>query len=147
MTSSDAAAPVRTPPSLTLVLAAAVGGALGALLRWGLGELVPGGSGFPWTTLAVNVSGSFALGALPAVAFVRAHPVLPVLLGPGLLGGFTTLSTYAEEGRALLADGDLALASTYLAVTLVACMAAVALAHRWSTPVEQREFDDEEGNE
>lgn len=138
---------LRDAPPLVLVLAASVGGALGALLRWGLGEVLPAGSGFPWTTLAVNVSGSFALGALPAVAFVRAHPVLPVLLGPGLLGGFTTLSAYAEEARSLLAHGDHALASSYLAVTLVACVAAVALAHRLSTPAEQQEFEDEEGNE
>jgi CrcB protein len=130
-----------------LVLAASLGGALGALLRWWLGELLPPTAGFPWLTLAVNVTGSFALGALPAVAFVRARPVLPVLLGPGLLGGFTTLSAYAEEGRTLLADGRLALAAAYLSVTLLACVAAVALAHRLSTPAEQQEFEDEEGNE
>lgn len=140
-------ATARTTPPLPLVLAASAGGALGALLRWGVGELLPVGSGFPWTTLAVNVSGSFALAALPAVAFVRAHRVLPVLLGPGLLGGFTTLSAYAEEGRALLAGGDHVLATTYLAATLLGCVAAVALAHRLSTPAQQQEFEAEEGNE
>lgn len=147
MTHADLSAARRTPPPLSLVLAASLGGACGALLRWWVGELVPDGDGFPWTTLAVNVAGCFALGALPAVAFVRAHPVLPVLLGPGLLGGFTTLSAYAEQGRSLLAEGQLALATTYLGVTLLACVGAVALAHRLSTPAEQQEFDAEEGNE
>ena len=143
------AAPVarRTAPPASLVLAAALGGALGALLRWWLGELVPDGDGFPWTTLAVNVTGSFALGALPAVGFVRAHHTLPVLLGPGLLGGFTTLSAYAEQGRALLAESEIVLASAYLAATLLACVAAVVLGHLLSTPAEQQEFEDEEGNE
>lgn len=134
-------------PRPGLVAAAALGGAAGALLRWALGVLVPDGAGFPWTTFAINVSGSLALAALPALAFVRRHPMLPVLLGPGLLGGYTTLSTYSEQARALLADGRVALASAYLLGTLAAAVAAVLLAHRLSTPEEQAEFELEEGNE
>ena len=64
-----------------------------------------------------------------------------------MLGGFTTLSTYAEQGRGLLADGRPALAAAYLFGTLAACLAGVALAHRLSTPDAQWEFDAEEGNE
>ena len=62
------------------------------------------GSGFPWTTFAINVSGCFALACLPAAAAVRTDPALAAALGPGLLGGYTTMSAYAEETRALLAD-------------------------------------------
>ena len=137
----------RPAPPPSLLLAVAAGGALGALLRWALDVLVPEGGGFPWTTFAINVSGSFLLAALPAVAAVRRHPVLPVFLGTGVLGGYTTLSTYAEQGRSLLADGRTALATAYLAGTLLACLAAVVLAHRLSTPAAQREFEIEEGNE
>jgi CrcB protein len=125
----------------------AVGGALGALARWGLGELVPDGTGFPWTTFGINVVGSFALAALPAFDAVRARPWLAVALGTGVLGGFTTLSTYAGQGRALLVEGEALLAVAYLAGTLLACVAAVLVAHRLSTPAEQREFEAEEGNE
>jgi CrcB protein len=139
---------VRGPaPSPSLLVAAAAGGVLGALLRWGLGVLTPDGSGFPWTTFAINVSGSFLLAALPALAAVRRHPVLPVFLGTGVLGGYTTLSTYAEQGRSLLADGRTALAGVYLAGTLLACLGAVVVAHRLSSSDAQHEFEDEEGNE
>lgn len=138
---------MRPAPPLRLVAAASVGGALGALLRWWLGELFPDGSGFPWTTLGINVSGSFALAALPALAAVRRSRVLAVGLGTGVLGGFTTLSTYSEQSRALLADGRTALAAAYLLGTLAACLVAVAVAHRLSSPVAQLEFEAEEGNE
>lgn len=137
----------RTHPSLSLVAAAALGGVLGALARWAVGEAVPDGSGFPWTTLTINVTGSFGLALLPASRWVRLHPALPVFLGTGVLGGWTTLSTYAEQSRALLADGAPALALAYLAGTLLACVGAVRVAHRWSSPAEQAEFEAEEGNE
>lgn len=138
---------MRPAPAPRLVAAVAVGGALGALLRWSLGEAVPDGAGFPWTTFAINVSGSFVLAALPAVAAVRRSQLLAVGLGTGVLGGFTTLSTCSEQSRTLLADGRTALAAAYLLGTLAACLVAVAVAHRWSSPLEQREFEDEEGNE
>lgn len=134
-------------PPPRLVAAVAVGGACGALLRWWLGELAPDGSGFPWTTFAINVSGAFTLAALPAVAVVRRNRLLAVGLGTGALGGYTTLSTYSEQARALLDTGHGAVAATYLLGTLAACLVAVALAHRLSPEPAQREFEDEEGNE
>jgi CrcB protein len=120
---------------------------LGALLRWELGVLIPDDGSFPWTTFAINVSGSFLLAALPALAAVRRRPVLPVFLGTGVLGGYTTLSTYAEQGRSLLANGRTVLATAYLAGTLLACLGAVLVAHRLSSPEAQHEFEVEEGNE
>ncbi len=138
-----------TRPRLTapLLAAVALGGAVGALARWGLSELVPDGAGFPWTTFVVNVVGSFLLASLPALTAVRHRPMLAVGLGPGLLGGFTTLSAYAEQGRLLLADGETRLAAGYLLGTLAACLVAVQLAHHWSTTAAQAEFEDEDGNE
>jgi CrcB protein len=134
-------------PAPRLLAAVAVGGALGALARWGLGEAVPDGPGFPWTTFGINVGGSFVLALLPAFAVVRRNRPLALGLGPGVLGGFTTLSTYADQSRALLADGRAGLAASYVLGTLAVCVAAVAVAHRLSSPLAQREFEDEEGNE
>ncbi len=136
-----------TRPGPAVYLAAAAGGAIGGTLRWSLGELVPDGDGFPWITFAINLTGSLALALLPAVAGVRRHPALIVGLGPGLLGGYTTLSTYAEQGRALLAEGRPGLAGAYLLGTLAACLAAVTLAGRLSPAAARAEFEAEEGNE
>jgi len=129
------------------VAAVALGGALGALVRWTLGEWFPDGGGFPWTTFAINVSGSFLLALLPAAAVVLTHPRWPLFLGTGVLGGFTTLSTYAEQGRALADSGSRWLAFGYLASTLLACLLAVHLAQRFSSPAAQREFETDEGDE
>lgn len=137
----------RGPLTARALLAVVLGGATGGVLRWLVGELLPAGSAFPWSTFVVNVSGSFLLALLPALAAVRRRPVVAVGLGPGLLGGYTTLSAYAEDTRALLADAEPALASGYLTGTVAACLIAVAVAHRFSTPADQRVFEDEEGNE
>ncbi|HSV40702.1 MAG TPA: CrcB family protein [Nocardioidaceae bacterium] len=106
----------------------AAGGAAGATLRYALGEWFPEAAGaFPWTTLAINVAGSFLL----AVLLSRSpRPEVQALLGPGLLGGFTTLSAYSEQTRQLLDSGDAGLAVLYVAGTLAACLVAVALARR-----------------
>jgi len=136
----------RHPLHLTVLLAVAVGGALGACARYGLTTWFEQGPGFPWTTFAVNVSGSFLLALLPGIPAVRRQPLLPPLLGTGVLGGYTTLSAWSEESRALVADGSAGLAALYVAGTLAACLAAVALADRWSTPDARHEFEDEEGD-
>lgn len=136
---------MRWWPSLAAV---AVGGAAGALLRLGLTTALPDRGGtFPWTILAVNVVGCFLLALLPGLGVVRRRPLLVPLLGPGVLGGFTTLSAYAEQSRALVADGHDLLAAAYVVGTLVACLVAVAAAGRLSTPVERATFEDEEGAE
>lgn len=118
---------------MALVLVA-LGGALGAVLRWCLGETVPDGTGFPWTTFAINVSGSLVLALLPALPAVRRRPALAAGLGPGLCGGYTTLSAYSEQTRALLAAGDVVTALVYVLATLLACLAVVALAARLTRP-------------
>jgi fluoride exporter len=128
-------------------LAVAVGGAVGAVLRWFLGDVLPDGSGFPWTTFAINVSGSLVLAALPLIAAVRRSHVLAVGLGPGLLGGFTTLSAYSEQTRALLSDGRTGMGLVYLAGTLVACVVAVTIASRLYSPGAGDEFAAEGGDE
>lgn len=146
MTSSSRSAPGRA----VLVVAVALGGAIGAVGRWGAVELTPPETGFPVTTFAINVSGSFVLALLPALVArvpVRSGAVLAALLGPGLLGGWTTLSAYAEQSRALLADGRVVLAGAYLAGTLATCLLAVAVAGRAVGPAQRGTFEDEGGDE
>lgn len=120
-----------TAPAL---LAVATGGAAGALARWGLSHAAPATAGFPWATFWINVTGCLLLALLSGAAAVRRRPLLLVALGPGVLGGFTTLSAYAEETRVLLTTGHPALAGAYVAGTLAACLAAVAIGRRLSPP-------------
>ncbi len=123
MTAHGVRAPSRA--RLVVLVAVALGGALGALLRHGIDVVVPvADRGFPWPTLVINVTGSAALAALGASAGVQRRPVLRGFLGPGLLGGYTTLSAYAEQGRRLLAADQAWLALCYLLATLAGCMAA-----------------------
>jgi len=134
-------------PRLPLVAAVAVGGAVGAVLRFVAGELVPDGTGVPWTTFSINVVGSLVLALLPATGVVRHSELLTVGLGPGLLGGFTTLSAASEQTRALL-DGDRpVLAGAYLVGTLAACLVAVTLVSALSGAAAQEGFEEEAGDE
>jgi CrcB protein len=135
-----------TPPLPRLLGAVAVGGAVGALLRFALGELAGDGAGFPWTTFAINVTGAFALALLPALSVVRRSRTLAAGRGPGVLGGYTTLSATSEQGRSLLEQGRPLLAATYLLATLAACLVAVAVASRWSSVAERSAFAREEGD-
>ncbi len=113
-----------------VLLAVAAGGALGAGARWGLSELVPAAGGFPWPTLLANVSGSLLLGVLMVlvVDVYETHHLVRPFLGVGVLGGFTTFSTYALETRDLLALGEYAVAAVYLLGSVVTGLLAVWLA-------------------
>jgi CrcB protein len=125
------------PLRATDLLVVAAGGALGALLRLAVDTAAPD-SLFPWPTLAINILGAFALGLLPALALVRRSPEVALALGPGLLGGFTTVSAWAGQVRALADDGHAGLAGLCLATTLAAGLLAAALgrhlAHRSAPP-------------
>lgn len=105
----------------------ASGGALGALLRWLLeGALPPQSGAWPWATFLVNVTGSFALGVVVRVALATGTPWLRPLLGTGLLGGFTTWSTYALQVHDLGARSVLAATSYAVGSVVVAIGAAYA---------------------
>lgn len=120
----------RAPLRAGALAAVAAGGALGAVLRWAATYALPDGSGFPWTTFAINVLGSLALALVPAVAAIRRRHLLTLALGPGVLGGFTTFSAYAEQGRALIDHGRPVLALAYLLGTIAACLVAVHVGRR-----------------
>ena len=136
----------RHPLHVSVLLAVALGGAVGAVARHALTMAGSDDAGFPLTTFTVNVVGAFLLGLLPASGWVRRHPLLPPLLGTGVLGGFTTMSAWSEQTRALVASGQVATAGGYAVGTLAAAVAAVALADRFSAPAARQEFDEEEGD-
>ncbi|TIC80269.1 chromosome condensation protein CrcB [Nocardioides sp. GY 10127] len=121
--------------------AVAVGGAVGAVARWSLGQWAPDGTGFPLTTFTINVVGAFLLALLPAIPAVRRRPTLATGLGTGVLGGFTTLSTASEQTRALLASGQEVVAVAYVGGTLVAAVLAVAVADLLSTRLQRRQLE------
>jgi CrcB protein len=91
--------------SLPVVLGIGVCGALGAIARFLLDGAVSAraGSGFPWGTLAVNLTGAFVLGFLTG----RLSGDAQLLVGTGLLGGYTTFSTWMFESHRLGEDGEL----------------------------------------
>ncbi|MFI5521584.1 fluoride efflux transporter CrcB [Streptomyces platensis] len=106
----------------------AAGGGIGAAARYGAGLLWPTGDGsFPWTILAVNVVGCALMGVLMvSVTEVRpVHRLLRPFLGTGVLGGFTTFSTYAVDIQRLIDARHPAQAMAYLAGTLLTALAAV----------------------
>ncbi|WP_049576470.1 fluoride efflux transporter FluC [Nonomuraea sp. SBT364] len=118
----------RTEAGWAVLAAIAAGGALGALARFGAQTLLPAAPGaFPWATFLVNVSGSALIGVLMVVITeVRpAHRLVRPFLGVGVLGGFTTFSTYVVEARRVVADGSPLVAALYLAGTMAAALAAV----------------------
>lgn len=117
-------------PFLASVYVAA-GGAVGAVARYQLGRAVThltgAGSGFPWATLAANVLGCFAMGTL--FGWLARHggasESIRLLLGVGLLGGFTTFSAFSLEVLQMLERGAHLSAIAYIAVSVFAGVAAL----------------------
>ncbi|GIJ29395.1 hypothetical protein Vqi01_45570 [Micromonospora qiuiae] len=111
-----------------LLTAIAVGGMVGAVGRHGLAVAFPHAPGeFPWATFAVNVSGCLLIGVLMVLITEVWHAprLVRPFLGVGVLGGYTTFSTYAVEVQQAVAAGAARAALLYLAGTLVAALTAV----------------------
>jgi CrcB protein len=107
----------------------AVLGGVGAYARFALAAWVTarGPGAFPWGTFVVNLTGAFALGLLTGLT-VTGDALL--LLGTGLLGAFTTFSTWMLEAQRLGEEGELRVLAAYLAASLLAGLAAAGLG--WS---------------
>ncbi|MCQ4079461.1 fluoride efflux transporter CrcB [Streptomyces sp. RB6PN25] len=106
----------------------ALGGGLGSIARYGLAKALPTpAGGFPWATFLTNVSGCFLLGLLMVYVLEVWPPSRYVrpFLGVGVLGGFTTFSTYTVELRGMLALGHWSTADAYALTSIVAGFAAV----------------------
>ncbi|WP_328828885.1 fluoride efflux transporter CrcB [Streptomyces sp. NBC_00252] len=114
-----------------IVAVVALGGAIGACARYGASLLWPVSAGaFPWTTLCVNAVGCAVIGVFMVVItdVWAAHRLVRPFFGTGVLGGFTTFSTYAVDIQKLVDGGHARTGLAYLAVTLLAALAAVWLA-------------------
>lgn len=112
-----------------MVLAVALGGALGSVGRYlltsGIGAWL--GAGFPYGTLAVNVIGSFVMGMVVELSALvwSPGPALRALLAVGVLGGFTTFSTFSLDVANLAERGDLAAAAVYMGASVSLSVAAL----------------------
>jgi CrcB protein len=114
-----------------VVAVVALGGALGATARYALTlwwPTQPGG--FPWATFVTNVVGCAVIGVFMVIItdIWAAHRLVRPFFGTGVLGGYTTFSTYAVDIQKLADSGHPATGLAYLAATPVAALAAVWLA-------------------
>jgi len=131
------AARMSAPSPLMATVHVALGGAIGSVLRYQLGRALTGWLGpqamtaFPWATLAVNLIGSFAMGLL--AGWLARHGAgdsgsgepLRLLIGVGLLGGFTTFSAFSLELMVLAERGQAGQAFIYAAVSVLAGLSAL----------------------
>jgi CrcB protein len=119
--------PVR-PSALPVVAVISAGGVVGALARYGLSSAWPHpAGGFPWATWVTNVSGCLLIGVLMVIVteVVTGRRLLRPFLGVGVLGGYTTFSTYVVDVQRAATAGAPAVGLAYLAGTLLGALLAV----------------------
>jgi fluoride exporter len=124
--------PSPLPFTATTALWVALGGALGSVLRFALSAIVrgmPALAGLPWATLGVNVTGSLAIGALAGLAASGndISPSMRAFVMVGVLGGYTTFSTFALEGIEMLQSGSAAKAMIYASASVILSIGAATL--------------------
>lgn len=118
-----------------LYLLIALGGALGSVARFWLGNLIAEQvhSGFPWGTLVVNITGSFAIGFFATLTLPDgrwpAHNHTRHFFMTGLCGGYTTFSAFSLQTLQLAREGAWLRVSSYTAASVLACVAAAAAGH------------------
>ena len=129
---------MRVPSRARVLVAVSAGGVLGAEARYLLGTAFPAEPGtWPWTTFWINVTGCLLIGVLYTVLselVADPHPLLRPSLGVGVLGGYTTFSTWSVETVQLVDRGSYGTALGYAVVSpvtaVLACALAVALTRR-----------------
>lgn len=114
-------------------LAVGIGSALGGMGRFWLAGIISQrwGDSFPWGTILVNISGSFAIGLL--ASFTSTEGRLPPRLSPiavqffmvGICGGYTTFSSFSLQTLKLIQAGSLSHAGANIALSVIACLVAV----------------------
>ncbi|MFD5248754.1 fluoride efflux transporter CrcB [Amycolatopsis sp. NPDC058340] len=125
--------PASVPrPRWDVLTAIGAGGALGSLARYGLSVALPHSRGqFAVSTFATNVSGCLLIGVLMALLTAAGNPhrLLRPFLGVGILGGYTTFSTYATDTLDLVTAGRPFTGLAYASATVAAALAAVYAGH------------------
>lgn len=119
--------------ALAINFAVFVGGALGALARFGLLEAIPPGPGeWPWATFTANLAGALLLGVVAARLIERRPPSTyrAPLLATGVCGSLTTFSTFQIEALVLGRDGHPAMAAAYVVVSIALGLACVSAGTR-----------------
>ncbi len=121
------------------ILAVGLGGALGAIFRYLLGQIIPKlGRGFPIATFAVNLIGCFAIGLVVGLAGKHSNidPRVILFLQTGICGGFTTFSTFSLESLTLIEEGKIVIGILYIVLSvllgLLALLAARNLVSGWN---------------
>ena len=100
----------------------ALGGSIGAIMRYGVGNIIESGD-FPTSTFLVNVVGSFSLGLLTVLAIKQGYSDdFLLFFGVGIIGSFTTMSTFSVETISLLKDDNLMLALGYATMSFITCI-------------------------
>jgi fluoride exporter len=111
--------------SILLVMA---GGGIGAVLRFQLGHMLTSApQGWPWATFLVNVLGGFVMGVLAAwlIHVGQAGETMRLLIGVGLLGGFTTFSAFSLDMMRMIEGGAVGLALVYALASVVLALLAL----------------------
>ncbi len=112
----------------------AIGGAAGTLARYGIAvAAAPISHGLPWGTIAINIVGSFVIGFFGTLTLSHgrfpASESLRLFVMVGLCGGFTTFSSFSLQTLDLLRAGSLTRATANVLLSVVLCLAAVAIGH------------------
>ncbi|MCU7726597.1 CrcB family protein [Actinoplanes sp. KI2] len=119
---------MRAELHASVLAAVSAGGVVGALARYGLATAWPHPpDGFPWSTFVINVTGCFLIGVLMVIVteVVTHKPLVRPFLGVGVLGGYTTFSTYVVDIQRAAGEGAALVALGYLALTLIGALLAV----------------------
>ena len=100
-----------------------IGGASGAIARWGIYELIPPNTTteIPWSTVSINLLGAFLLGIIMALSRIYTiNPDITLFIAMGILGGFTTMSTFGFETFSLFESNKTSSAIIYILLNLLA---------------------------
>lgn len=112
-----------------VLLSVALGGALGSLLRYFVASAIqsPASAGFPWGIFIVNITGGFAMGVITELAALKLNIGLELraFLTVGILGGYTTFSTFSLESAILIQRGAYGLAAAYISGSALLSIAAL----------------------